>query len=176
MGAGVALNFSLRNPTRIDGLILSRPAWLAAPRPPNLEILHTLSQWLKELGPDGARERLLKDPEFRRIEMISRDNAASILRQLERPDLEATITTLANLPADAPCHQPEAWRTIVVSTLVIVNSFDALHPVEYGVKLADDIPGAQLVEVAPKEKDPVLHARQSQYAIESFVAGLRPRV
>jgi pimeloyl-ACP methyl ester carboxylesterase len=118
----------------------------------------------------------MKGPEFRRIEMISRDNAASILRQLERPNLEATIATLANLPADAPCHQREAWRSIVVPTLVIVNSLDALHPVEYGVKLAADIPGAQLVEVAPKEKDPALHARESQHAIESFVAGLRLRV
>jgi len=39
MGAGVALNFAVRNPTRVTGLILSRPAWLDTAYPANLEIL-----------------------------------------------------------------------------------------------------------------------------------------
>src|SRR5690606_31263385 len=36
MGAGVALNVALRHPQRLQGLILSRPAWLDRPLPPNL--------------------------------------------------------------------------------------------------------------------------------------------
>jgi pimeloyl-ACP methyl ester carboxylesterase len=172
MGAGVALNFALRNPARVRALILSRPAWLDAPCPPNLKILRTLSQWLNEEGPQSARELLLADPEFRRIQMVSRDNAASILRQLERPNLEGTIATLASLPADAPCPGVEAWQEVLVPTLVLVNELDALHPVEYGRRLAFGIPGAQLVEITAKEKDPVLHAREAREAIEAFVDGL----
>jgi len=172
MGAGVALNFALRNPARVQALILSRPAWLDVPCPPNLEIFRSLSRWLKDGGLQSAKERLLADPGFRRIESISRDNAASILRQLERPSLEATIATLGSLPGDAPCPTPEAWREVAVPTLVLVNALDALHPVEYGERIAAGIPGARLVEVAPKEKDPSLHAREARQAIEAFVAGL----
>jgi pimeloyl-ACP methyl ester carboxylesterase len=173
MGAGVALNFALRNPARVQALILSRPAWLDAPCPPNLEIFGKLSRWLKEEGPQRARERLLPDAEYRRIQAVSRDNAASILRQLERPNLEATIATLACLPSDAPCPAPEAWRAVAVPALVLINDLDALHPVEYGRRLASGIPGAKLVELAPKEKDPALHAREARAAIEAFVTGLQ---
>jgi pimeloyl-ACP methyl ester carboxylesterase len=175
MGAGVALNFALRNPARVHALILSRPAWLDAPCPSNLEIFRAMSRWLKEGGPQYAKGRLLADAEFHRIQTVSHDNAASILRQLERPNLEATIATLASLPADTPCPTPEAWRDVAVPTLVLVNELDALHPVEYGRRLAAGIPGARLVEIAPKEKHPALHAREAREAIESFVAGLRPQ-
>jgi pimeloyl-ACP methyl ester carboxylesterase len=172
MGAGVALNFALRNPARVHALILSRPAWLDVPCPPNLEIFRTLSRWLKEEGPQRAEELLLADPEFRRIQMVSRDNAASILRQLKRPGLEATIATLASLPADAPCPFPEGWRELRVPALVLVNELDALHPVEYGRRLAAGIPVAQLVEITPKEHDPALHARKAREAIEAFIERL----
>jgi pimeloyl-ACP methyl ester carboxylesterase len=57
-------------------------------------------------------------------------------------------------------------------TLVLVNELDALHPVEYGRRLAAGIPGALLVEIAPKEEDPTLHAREAREAIEAFVAEL----
>ena len=174
MGAGVALKFALRYPARVQALILSRPAWLDVPCPPNLEILRCLSRWLQDAGPQRAKEWLLADPEYRRIETLSRDNAASILRQLERPSLEATIATLARLPADAPCAAPEAWREVAVPTLLLINDLDPLHPVDYGRRLAAGIPGAHLVEIAPKEKDPVLHAREARQAIEAFVQGLVP--
>ncbi|MBV8376045.1 MAG: alpha/beta fold hydrolase, partial [Verrucomicrobia bacterium] len=169
MGAGVALNFALRYPARVQALILSRPAWLDAPCPSNLEILRILSSLLKEWGTRTARELLLAHPAFQRVKEISRDNATSILRQFERPNVEATIATLANLPADAPCSMPEAWATISVPTLVIVNELDAMHPAEYGRRLASGIPRAKLVKITPKEKDPVMHTSEAREAIEAFV-------
>ena len=57
--------------------------------------------------------------------------------------------------------------------LVLVNELDALHPVDHGRRLAAGIPDARLVEIAPKEKDPTLHAREARQAIEAFVTGLR---
>ncbi len=170
MGAGVALHFALRYPARVKALILSRPAWLDVPRPANLEILRSLSRWLHEWGPHHARELLMGDAEFQRIQTISRDNAGSILRQLDRPNIEATIATLASLPADTPCPTPKAWRAVAVPTLVLVNGSDALHPIEYGQRLAAEIPHARLVEIAPKTIDPVLHVREAREAIEGFIA------
>ena len=172
MGSGVALNFALRYPARVAGLVLSRPAWLDAGYPANLEILVRIHRHLKQGGREATKEWLPTDPEFERIQRISRDNAASIMRQLERPDLEGMIALLESLPADTPCPTPEAWCQVTAPTLVIVNSRDALHPMDYGRRLADGIPGATLTEITPKETDPVGHARDSARAIEDFAATL----
>ena len=117
-----------------------------------------------------TKEWLPTDPEFQRIERISRDNAASIRRQLERADIRTMITLLESLPADSPGPVPEAWREVTVPTLVIVNRRDVLHPMEYGERLAAGIARARLVEITAKELDPMAHAREATTAIEQFVA------
>src|SRR5262245_57826026 len=38
MGAAIALNFALRFPERLMGLVLSRPAWLDTPNPWNVKM------------------------------------------------------------------------------------------------------------------------------------------
>jgi len=104
MGAGVALHSALRYPAHVKALILSRPAWLDVPGPANLKIFRPVP--VAATTGAGRRQAIaLGRPEFVRIQAVSRDNAASILRQLERPNLEATIATLASLPADAPCQR-----------------------------------------------------------------------
>jgi hypothetical protein len=40
-------------------------------------------------------------------------------------------------------------------TLVLINGSDPMHPAGYGERLAAGIPGASLVEIASKERDPV---------------------
>jgi pimeloyl-ACP methyl ester carboxylesterase len=175
MGAGVALNFALRYPSRVKALIMSRPAWLDTPCPPNLEILRMLARWLKEHGSEKARKLLLSDPEFVRIQRMSRDSAASILRQLERPNPDETIATLAQLPADTPCPVPEAWRDLSIPTLVLINSPDPMHPAEYGQRLAAEIPGSHPARITSKEVDPVLHSYEARNAIEGFASALEGR-
>jgi len=175
MGAGVALNFSLRYPERVQALVLSRPAWLDAPCPPNLEILRILASLLQERGTEDAKELLSVHPEFLRIKKISPDNAASIMRQFERPHVQSTIATLTNLPADAPCSTRKAWSTISVPTLVIVNELDPMHPVEYGRILASGIPGAALAKIPPKQKGLNLHSSEAREAIEAFVRTVAQR-
>jgi pimeloyl-ACP methyl ester carboxylesterase len=172
MGAGVALNFALRYPAMVNGLILSRPAWLDRPHPSNLRIFPIVARLIREHGTPEARRLLPADPEFARIQSISRDNAASILRQLERPDSEATIETLSSLPADSPCASQEGWKVIAAPTLVLVNEFDAVHPLEYGEQLAKGISDARLLQIASKEKDPERHVSEARSAIVSFLAGL----
>ena len=50
-----------------------------------------------------------------------------------------------------------------------------MHPAGYGERLAAGIPGASLVEIASKEKDPVLHVFEASKAIEGFVSSLADR-
>jgi pimeloyl-ACP methyl ester carboxylesterase len=175
MGAGVALNFALRYPSRAKALIISRPAWLDTPCPPNLEILRMMAHWLREYGAEKSRKLLLSDPEFVRIQRVSRNSAASILGQLERPNRDGAIATLAQLPADTPCPAHEAWRDLSIPTLVLINTPDPMHPAEYGQRLAAEIPCSHLVQITSKEMDPVLHAHEAREAIEGFVSALEDR-
>ena len=175
MGAGLALNFAIRYPSRVGGLILARPAWLDTGYPENLEILRRLCRHLKETGREATQRWLPTDPEFQRIESISRDNAASIRRQLEHANVDTMIALLEHLPADSPCPAPEAWRQVRVPTLVIVNRHDALHPMAYGQRLAAEMPDARLTEITSKELDLAAHTRDAAQAIEGFVAMLGER-
>ena len=44
MGAGISLAFWKRHQRRVSALILSRPAWLSNPYPPNLAILGSIAK------------------------------------------------------------------------------------------------------------------------------------
>jgi pimeloyl-ACP methyl ester carboxylesterase len=77
MGAGVALNFALRNPLRVQALILSRPPWLDAPFPPNLEIFRSLSRWLNEGGRGALKSGFWRTPNS----AVSRRSAATTQRR-----------------------------------------------------------------------------------------------
>src|SRR5262245_61288660 len=50
MGAGVSLNFALRYPQRISGLVLSRPAWLDTPMTGFAAVFSKISQLIREYG------------------------------------------------------------------------------------------------------------------------------
>ena len=56
MGAAVALKFAIRHPDRISGLILSRPAWLIDPNPPNTRVFSKIAALIRELTPNRAAE------------------------------------------------------------------------------------------------------------------------
>ena len=50
MGAAVALNFALRYPKRVLGLVLHRPAWLDAPRRDNVAVFTVMAGLLRQHG------------------------------------------------------------------------------------------------------------------------------
>src|SRR5438105_2035578 len=55
MGAAIALNFSVRYPDRVLGLVLSRPAWLDRPYPENVAIFSLIGRLIREYGGVGGR-------------------------------------------------------------------------------------------------------------------------
>src|SRR5258706_9015911 len=55
MGAAVALNFVLRFPERVGGLILQRPAWLAEPMGGNAKIYAFIAKLIREQGPTAGQ-------------------------------------------------------------------------------------------------------------------------
>ena len=53
--------------------------------------------------------------------------------------------------------------------LVLANRVDPIHPFDFGLELAELIPGAQFRELASKSIDKPLHQRQVQQFIAEFL-------
>lgn len=169
MGAAIALNIALRHPTRIRGLVLSRPAWLDQPDPENLAILKRIAALIREHGPRGGRERFLGSEDYASMVSESPDVAQSLLSQFEHPRAEETVAKLERIPADAPCRDRDAWRTIAVPTLVLANRQDPIHPFAYGEILAAAIPGAAFREITAKSVSVESHERDVRDFIVDFI-------
>src|SRR4051812_19768195 len=81
MGAGVALNFALRCPNRVLGLVLQRPAWLDSPKPENVEVFGLIAELLKTYGPADGLQRFKQTSLYAAVAAVSLDSADSLLAQ-----------------------------------------------------------------------------------------------
>jgi pimeloyl-ACP methyl ester carboxylesterase len=64
MGAAVALNFTLRFPRRVGGLVLSRPAWLDGPMPANAQVYGLIARLIRENGAGRGLEIFRQSQEY----------------------------------------------------------------------------------------------------------------
>jgi len=176
MGAAVALNFALRYPQRVLGLILVRPAWLAERLPANLHVYLTLAHFIRQVGPVLGMERFKETETYQNLLRTFPGSAASLLSQFTRPQAEETVVVLERLPRDAPNNSQQDWKAIQVPTLVLANRSDPMHPIAYGELLAQTIPEAVFVEVTARYVDAVRHAQDVRTACVTFLEErIKPR-
>jgi pimeloyl-ACP methyl ester carboxylesterase len=169
MGAAIALNFVLRYPERVVGLVLSRPAWLDAPNPWNVKIFSLISQLLRDHGRVTGKQRFLQTDEYR--EALSRwpDVAASLAGQFDNPLAEESAFKFERIITDCPNHDRREWAKIAVPTLVLANYRDPIHPYEYGEVLAQLIPRAELREITSKSVSVERHGVEVQRNLDEFL-------
>jgi len=169
MGAAVALNFTLRYPERVIGLILSRPAWLDKPMEQNVEIYALIAQLIRGLGPAHGLQRFKESSQYFTILRQSPDSANSLVGQFENPRAQEAVVRLEKIPTDAPNWDRREWTLISVPTLVLASRQDPIHPFEYGEVLAQAIPGAELKQITPKSVSKDLHVKDVQEFLEDFL-------
>jgi sugar phosphate isomerase/epimerase/pimeloyl-ACP methyl ester carboxylesterase len=169
MGAAVALNFALRYPERTLGLVLHRPAWLDAPRRDNVVIFNTIAGLLRQHGAEKGLEVFKQSEIYQRALARSNASAASLASQFLHPRAQEAVVRLEKIPLDSPCADRRKWRTLAVPTLVLANDHDAIHPLEYGVTLSREIPGAEFKELTPKSISADLHREETQHFLEDFL-------
>jgi pimeloyl-ACP methyl ester carboxylesterase len=169
MGSAVALNFTLRFPKRVLGLILSRPAWLDGPMPRNANIFALIAQLIRRYGPRQGLELFKQSEDYFGVLYQSPESANSLLGQFENPRAEETVVKLERIPYDSPNSDRKEWGSIRVPTLVLANRQDPIHPFEYGEILAGAIPMAEFRELTPKSVSKERHARDVQTFIEGFL-------
>jgi pimeloyl-ACP methyl ester carboxylesterase len=171
MGAAVALNFTLRYPQRVGGLVLSRPAWLNGPMRENARVFGLIARLIREHGPRQGREHFQRSPEYLEIRRQSAASANALLGQFDHPRAEETVVKLERIPNDAPNHDPRDLEAIAVPTLVLANRQDPIHPFAYGEALARSIRGAEFAELTPKSVSLERHTADVQRSVGGFLTG-----
>lgn len=169
MGAGVALNLALRHPQRVRGLVLVRPAWLAAPNPPNLECMVAVGKLIEELGVERGRAAFLASPLYSDLSRTSPYTADTLVAQFDEPRAADCWLRLLHLPADAPNRDPAQWANVGAPTLVLATQADPVHPFAYAATLAAAIPNAQLLEIPSKALDKDAYMQAARAAISRFL-------
>jgi len=169
MGAGVALNFALRYPGNVLGLVLSRPAWLDKPNAFNVRMFSLIACLIKEHGPAAGLKRFRASSELAEIRSKYPDTAKSLESQFLRKRARETCPILEQIPNDRPNPRRAQWNTISVPTLILANRRDPVHPYEYAKILAAHIPRAELRQIVSKSANVALHEWQVQAFIEHFL-------
>ena len=178
MGAGVALNVAVRYPERVAGLVLSRPAWLDGPMPPeNVARYAALARLLRAVGRAGDRGRALRralagleaSDDYRELLASSPDTAQSLRGQLTNARAVDAVARLERLPPDRPLADLGAAEAVRVPALVLAHRQDPIHRFTFGARLVATIPGAQLVALTPKSMDRERHAAEVQRYLEAFL-------
>jgi pimeloyl-ACP methyl ester carboxylesterase len=169
MGAAVALNFALRYPQRTLGLVLHRPAWLDGPRRDNIAVFAFIAGLIRKYGPEKGLVLFKQSETYLRILAASPVDAASLASQFLHPRADETAVRLEKIPLDSPGFDRRQWRTIAVPVLVLANDHDAIHPLEFGVTLAGEIPGAEFKEVTAKSIDAERHREETQRFLADFL-------
>jgi sugar phosphate isomerase/epimerase/pimeloyl-ACP methyl ester carboxylesterase len=169
MGAAVVLNFALRYPQRLLGLVLHRPAWLDGPRRDNVAVFTAIASLLRRYGGEKGLLLFKQSEIYQRAVAVAPANAASLAAQFLHPRAEETVVRLERIPLDSPGSDRRDWREIDVPVLVLANDHDAIHPLEFGVTLAREIPGAEFKELTPKSISADLHREETQRFLEDFL-------
>ncbi|MBM3839036.1 MAG: alpha/beta fold hydrolase [Verrucomicrobia bacterium] len=169
MGAALALNFVLRFPDRVAGLVLSRPAWLDRPNPWNVHMFSLVARLIREHGPERGQALFKETPEYAETARSFPDVARSLCGQFENPRAREHAVNLERIPRDTPCKDRQEWASIRVPTLVLANRHDPIHPFEYGEAHARLIPGAEFKEITAKSVSVQQHGHDVQRFIGDFL-------
>jgi pimeloyl-ACP methyl ester carboxylesterase len=171
LGAAVALNFTLRFPQHVLGLVISRPAWLDGPMGKSAEIYALIAQLIRRWGTLRGLELFKQSEIFAEVLKSSPDAASSLCGQFENPRAEESVAILERLPQDAPNDDRRQWASISVPTLILATRQDPIHPYEYGEQIAQLISHAEFHEITPKSVSKEQHVLDVQARIESFLRG-----
>ena len=165
MGAAIALRIAVIAPERVSAMILARPAWNWEAAPANMQAFTVLSRYLTTADKAGFEATEIA----RNFAVHAPDNLASLRKFFDRPQPANTARLLAAIANDGPQIDKAQVQAIRVPTLVLGNAIDLVHPLAQAMILAETIPDAQFVEIAPKATDKARHLVEFQACVTKFL-------
>jgi pimeloyl-ACP methyl ester carboxylesterase len=151
------------------GLVLSRPAWLDAPNPWNVQMFSLITELIRQHGARRGQELFTQTDEYQDTRRQWPDVANSLALQFESPQVEETAFKYERIINDAPSRDRRQWASIIVPTLVLANRQDPVHPFEYGETLARSIPGGELKEITAKSVSIDQHGADVQRELQAWL-------
>jgi len=171
MGSGITLNMALRYPERVKKLILLRPSWLNEKKPEHLKLVAYVGKWIEEVGVEAAREKLLADPDFQKLDQENKPVANSIGCLFLRPVTPASTGVLYKMWQDAPFSNPEQLSQIPNQSLVLTTSRDELHPLSTADVIAAHLPNVEMADLPPRYHDASGYSLALNAIVSKFLAG-----
>ncbi len=174
MGAALALALAIRNPLRVRGLILVRPAWFLSKSPANLESIRFVGDLLQRYPPRQAIEAFLASDLATEIRQSSPDNYDTLIDYLGGHQPRWLGKMLTDIASDGFEFSPAQLASIKVPTLVVGVEADDIHPVALAERFHRAIPGSRF-EKAPRKDDtlaiPNYYDRTAEL-IAGFLSGM----
>jgi len=136
------------------------------------EIFRAIAELLETEAAADAAELLAARSDFQALAAEFPASADSLRGQLTRPQARESTAVLRGFPGCAPSVDVAAWSAIAVPTLVIANGDDPIHPFEIGEAYARQIPGAKLVSIPSRERNPTGFSAGFQAAVQDFLEDL----
>lgn len=172
MGAAIAARLAVTRPDLVRALILARPAWIAAAAPANMAPNAEVARWLARPGRPGEAAAFRASATGRRLADEAPDNLASLCGFFARRPRDVTAALLAAISTDGPRVDESALAGLRLPVLVIGTAEDLIHPISIARRLARLIPGARLVEIAPKGRGRDVHRQAFRAALGHFMETL----
>ncbi len=170
MGSGISINIAFRYPERVNKLILLRPSWLNEKQPTHLVLVAYVGQWIHEHGTDKAKQLLLENPEYLRLQAKVPKVAASILGLFTRPQYYSHTAVLYKMWQDAPFSDLTELANISNKTLVLHTTRDDLHPISVAETIAGQLPHCQALSLPPRYDNPENYTIQLNQELSQFLA------
>jgi pimeloyl-ACP methyl ester carboxylesterase len=175
-GGTVAMNFTLQHPERVKALILVDPAVYGGGGAPSWTRWLLRTPQMRHLGPLIARQIQTRGPELIRLAWydptrIPEETLALYKKPLQAENWDRALweLTIASQESDLA----ERLDKFTLPVLVITGEADKIVPTEQSVRLAEELPNAQLVVIPqaghlPHEEQPAAFLE----AVKSFAQSL----
>ena len=169
MGAGIAQAMAVSRPKSALGLFLVRPAWLADPARPNLDIIDRFSDLLASETPDNAFDKVAQCADFNTLFSGIPAAAESALQTAHQPGIIKNPWLLRTMIDDQPIARIEVLTRISCPTLVAGNNADPLHPPQLSRAISNAIPCATYEHLPPRYLEPDAHSSAIEGHFKDFL-------
>jgi pimeloyl-ACP methyl ester carboxylesterase len=169
MGAGIAVRFAADWPSRVQRLILVRPAWFDQPCPPNLAHCCVIAELIAYHGLAEARDRFARSDAYRQLFAASPAAADAALGLFDKPDAVQHNARLACITASTPLDRIAAAAAVTCPTLILACHDDPAHPFTIAQQWAAAIPHAELITTTCALADRSAYERE----VRQHIAALR---
>lgn len=167
MGAGVALNIAVHETERILGLILLRSS--STDKPMKKEVRQWFRTVSEYLPLQGGRQLFIGNPVFSSMNEIYPRAVDTFSRYFDDKASIKYFQKFIDMSNDAPIKNKEELVSLSIPVLVLSNSEDVIHPLDYSLFYKNNINQAVYFELTPKTISVKKHQQELNTYINNFI-------